>query len=63
VGTGVSEDLNKPLPKPNMYFTVGLPGAGDHWLRKRFIAAIEERKQDQAEDFGWTIPDLGGEEW
>lgn len=49
---------------PELTVTVGLPGSGNHWVKRKLMQAKSPKKQDSFEDFSWSIPDLGaGGEW
>ena len=50
--------------RPANYFTEGLPGTENSWVKRKFLQAKSPKKQDAFEDFSWSIPDLGaGGEW
>lgn len=52
------------LGLPTKTLTVGLPGSGDSWVKRRFMESKRtERFDNEREDLIWIIPDLPGGEW
>lgn len=56
------------FPKlPSKTFTVGLPGAGDSWVKRKFLDGVRaEEARARHDDFSWQMVDcpdeLGGAE-